>query len=581
MDFDEQLKKDISQYFQKLFPSSLKKPTIHIGTNALSGKKLYLPIEDEKKGLSSTHTYIPGRSGVGKSKFFEGIARDIINVGYGLIVLDGKGDLYDNLADYCALMNLKDKTILIDPNEDEWSVGINYLELLGDTSPAALAGLILEALKKFFKEDEEYKPWLEEWTPAALVPLIKAKFTLLELFEFLNLQNSAFRETILKELNDTFYTTKWDNFVKDFKLFERAKILNVLKTRASTFWEDETLKAIFGQQKTTIDWLRVMNEGGIVLARLGRTPKLPEKTAGMIGAAILHQITTIAPERGQGERRPCFFMVDEFQKFATADFADALDRMRGYGIHFILSHQHRSQLEKEAPEILDSIDTNCRNKIVFAISRKDTEDMALELFTGLIHKEAEKVKDEIWQTKYKPVKTYEEITSYHESDISGASSTDSFSGSQAVLPSGDVIVTDISGGASGDFSAHTSGTNTQQVPWYDYEEFQEVSSRPFFQVEEIKERFIAWVENQDDRHAQWKFKSKKPIPIVTPFIEPVILTETIRRKFKEKVYSRCARPTHEINLEIEQRVQRFLQAKNNTENEQIEPIEHTEEDFIK
>ncbi|MCH8292590.1 type IV secretion system DNA-binding domain-containing protein, partial [Candidatus Poribacteria bacterium] len=371
--------------------SSYSSASVEIGADVATGDKLFLPIEEPNNSLSATHTYVMGGSGAGKTKWLEGIIRTIIKLGYGLIFLDGKGGnatLYDDLVDYCADLDfdgyhLAEKTTLIDPNESDYSVGINLLERIGEQPSDVLAELVLEALKKFFNEENETKFWLEEWLPACLVPLIKAGFTLLELFEFLNLEDPRFRDAVIEHIDEEWYRGKWAR-LKGFRRNEQEMRLGAAITRADRFWQSGTLKAIFGQQKTTIDWLKVMNEGGVVLAKLGQTPKLTQGTARLIGAAILHQVMTLAPLRPKSERKPFFFVVDEFQKFVTPDFADGLDLMREYGIFFVLSHQHRTQFREEAPEVLNSIDTNCLNKIIFTCSRPDAEDVSLDIYSGLI-----------------------------------------------------------------------------------------------------------------------------------------------------------------------------------------------------
>jgi len=142
------------------------------------------------------------------------------------LVLDGKNDLYDETVDYLADIDseeqpLSKKTVLIDPNEAEYSVGLNYLQLMGDTTPDALAGLVVEAFKKFCGKGNEYEAWLEEWLPPSLIPLIKAKLTLLELFHFLNLQDPLFRDAVISRLDTGFYKTKWET-LKSFRPHEQA-----------------------------------------------------------------------------------------------------------------------------------------------------------------------------------------------------------------------------------------------------------------------------------------------------------------------------------------------------------------------
>lgn len=551
-DFDDIIKKHVQGIGDKIYKSAHKSPSIHIGTHVVTGKDLFLPIDV----LADNHTYVLGTTRVGKSKLFERIARDIIKSGHGLILLDGKGELYDNMVDFCALDRLEDRTILIDPREQDFSVGINYLEPLGKTTPDVLAGLVLEGLMKFFKENKEFKPWLEEWAPAALQPLIKNKFTLLELFEFISLQKPAFRETVLKDLQDEFLKDKW-NELKLFRPTEQSNILNVVRTRASKFKQNSILKCMFGQQKTTVDWLKVMNEGGIVLANLGSSCALDERTASFVGATILHQIRTVAPERGKGERKPCFFMVDEFQKFVTSDFATSFDQLLGFGVPFIVGHQHRRQLIDDTPEILDSIDANCWNKFVFSISRENAESMALELFDF----KGDKIKNEIVQTKFRPVKSYEDIVTIGETEVEGNTATNS--AGSVIDQNG--IITETMGGATGSGSSYISSKSVQRAPITEHEEFKELTSRTYVSAEEEKEHRISQLKNQPRRHAYWQLKPRPPIPIKTSDVKPAVVLDSIKERFKKAVYAKHHRPTEEVNKEIDARIRNYLEDKNTTE----------------
>jgi len=527
---------------------------IRIGQNALSGKPINIPLEE----LMDTHTFVLGRSGVGKSYLLEMFARAIIQSGYGLIFLDGKGDLFDNLQKFLASRIGESKTILIDPTDDKQSIGINYLEIFGQTSPEALASQVLEGMKKFFKEDKEYKPWLEEWGAASLLPLIKGGFTLLELFQFTSLREPGFRKALLAKLGDGFYQQKWRE-LEVFREQEQANILNVVKTRASKFWTSEPLKHIFGQTKTSFDWLRLMNEGKVLLANLGPGQNnLTEEITSFIGAAMIHQLLTNAPLRPKGHRRPVFLIVDEFQKFVCNDFADALDRLRGYGIYLILSCQRSSQLSEENPQVYDSVMTNCRNKFIFSISRKDGEEMALELFTGYIHQD--RIKDEILQWKLRPVETTREIVSEGDSwghdDVSGLGSVLG----TTISPDGDLLISTSSSVSQVVSNIYGGSRAIARVPWYEYEQYQEVTSRTFYTPDQLIERYIAWVVDQDARHLQMKLGSKKPIPMITVDLKEARVLPSHVKEFRNKVFKKTALPIPELEKEIEGRVKAFLSA---------------------
>jgi len=57
----------------------------------------------------------------------------------------------------------------------------------------------------------------------------------------------------------------------------------------------------------------------------------------------------------------------------------------------------------------------------------------------------------------------------------------------------------------------------------------------------------------------WKFKNEHPIPIVTPYIESVNVPTRARQRFAEVGHTQYARLTDEVNQEIEERVEKYLQ----------------------
>jgi hypothetical protein len=315
---------------------------------------------------------------MGKSKLMENLFRQIVDAGHGMIVLDGKGDLYDSLLKYCIWKGLKHKTIAINPNDDEHSVGINYLELFGEAKPAAWASTVLKGLMKMFEEEDDFKPWLQEWGPAALTPLIDAGMTLAELTNFVSVVQPEFREAILDGLGPEHQKTKerWEE-LKAYRSFEATAILQVLRTRGNVLINSPVVRAMLGQQKTTINWKKVMDEGGIVLVNLHSVDKVDPDSLKFLGIALFHQIIRHAYMRPKTRRKPCFVMVDEFQQFASSDFQDAMARLMGFGVYLMLSHQNIDQIREKHPALWGSVLT-CWNKIYFNITDKDAHRTCIE-----------------------------------------------------------------------------------------------------------------------------------------------------------------------------------------------------------
>jgi len=114
------------------------------------------------------------------------------------------------------------------------------------------------------------------------------------------------------------------------------------------------------------------------------------------------------------------------------------------------------------------------------------------------------------------------------------------------------------GFASGDSSGSGSGRSHVRVPWYDYEDFQELSGRTFYNESEVKERFIAWINTQNERHYQLKIGTKKTIPMVSPWIEDVSVREKDVLTLKKAVYKKIGRSLSDVKSEVEGRVTIFL-----------------------
>jgi len=107
-------------------------------------------------------------------------------------------------------------------------------------------------------------------------------------------------------------------------------------------------------------------------------------------------------------------------------------------------------------------------------------------------------------------------------------------------------------------STDSQSETTTEVPFYEYEPFTEVSSVQYYSIEEMVEKFISWIANQTPMHAQLKIGTRKPIPIVTPFVKDVAVREKDVVAFKEQVYRQYARPVEAVDAEIAERVEGLI-----------------------
>ena len=559
----------------------MKIPDLVLGSHALTGQKLKIPFDELKR-----HWHVLGRTGKGKTKALEILARHIIDAQHGLVVLDGKGDLFEAIRDYCVASRCEDRVVIVDPTEQRWAVGINYLEVIGETAPETLAEMVMEGLKKCFGEEDEFKPLLEEWNPAALLPLIQAKLTLCELEEIANIADPTFRKAVFKTLGaeGERLAKKWEG-LRAFGEREAAIRTAVVRTRGAIIRNSPMAEAMFGQVKTTIDWRKVLDQGGIVLVRAHRHPKISERLRTLLGVTVMHQLLETAFSRARDDRRDAWLMADEFQQFACQDFVDGLAQLRSFRLWLILSNQELKQLEP-VEGLKEAVLAECSGKIYFSLSHLDAEETVHELFQGDIH--GQQVKHKILQTKFWPVETTREIesesrstgetaaTGSSESESASDALAEALSSTESFSPDG-IFFPTLRGTAETNSASHSSSEGTVQgwsessstssshsqgktvVPWYEYRPFLEESGRQFYTIEEVVERLKGWLMLQSSRKAQLKIGDRKTIPLVTKTVKEVVVLEEEIKEFLERVMPRCALPTEEVRKVIAERVRLFIE----------------------
>ena len=98
------------------------------------GRTNYVAALEEKRftfGLKRVdrrrHTYIVGKSGVGKSKFLELLIRQDIAYGHGLCLIDPHGDVIETILDFVPKKRIED-VVLIDPSDSEQHLQFFSLE---------------------------------------------------------------------------------------------------------------------------------------------------------------------------------------------------------------------------------------------------------------------------------------------------------------------------------------------------------------------------------------------------------------------------------------------------------------------
>lgn len=150
-----------------------------------------------------------------------------------------------------------------------------------------------------------------------------------------------------------------------------------LLTRLDTFLRPKLIRAMV-TQRTNLDFKRIMNERGILLARLSQGA-IGEENAYLLGTLLvskLHQLTLGRQELESQERAPFYLYIDEFQHFVTPSMSAILAGARKYHLGLVLAHQEFRQLWGKDQDVASAVIANPYTRICFRLGDFDAAKLA-------------------------------------------------------------------------------------------------------------------------------------------------------------------------------------------------------------
>lgn len=324
------------------------------------------------------HTYIIGKTGMGKTTLLKGaIYQDMLN-NKGLAVLDPHGDMFRELLSVVPENRRKD-VVVFDPSDRDYPVGLNILDpgidfASEDDKHDWITSAVLSVFKKL-SDDKQWGPRMEHIlrnvTLTALQTPKPSLFTLQRL-----LTDKKYQKEVAKNLKDPVLKQFWE---KEFKLLgtmQMSAATAPLTHRLGHFITSKMSRHILLQEKTTVRIADIMNNGKILLANLSKGD-IGEDQSEFFGTILTSLIWMAAYQRTkipEKKRRDFFVYVDEFQNFATPQFGAITSEGRKFHVSLIVSHQNIAQIEDK-----DLVKIVAGNAAAMICLRANPEDEAFIL----------------------------------------------------------------------------------------------------------------------------------------------------------------------------------------------------------
>jgi hypothetical protein len=362
-----------------------------IGVNNYGNSFHLIGLTEEER---SRHIYMIGQTGSGKSTVIFHSAKDDIQKGRGVCVIDPHGDLAEDLLNIVPEERIND-VVYFDPYDIDNPIRINLLELtpgLTDKETKLEKEIVCENVisifRRIFSENETQDAHRIEhiFRHAIYTAFYVPDATLFTVYDILT--SPKYLKEVLKLVDNQYIRNFWENEFALAGEYQVYKTISGVTAKIGRFLLSEIARPIFDSPHSSINFDELLDQKKIILCNLSQG-KLGEDTARLIGTTIIAKIHLTILKRARMKlpmRTPYYFYVDEFQKFATTYFTNLLTEGRKFGLRVTMAEQTTSQQDNS--RVTQIILATVGTKICFNTASTVDEDLFLPLFSPYVAKGA-------------------------------------------------------------------------------------------------------------------------------------------------------------------------------------------------
>jgi len=351
-------------------PVNISNEGLYLGKNIFRavGTKVYQKQEDRRR-----HTYIVGQTGTGKSEQLMFMAHQDIVSGNGLAVIDPHGTDIDALLKRIPPERAED-VVLFDVSDTNRPLGLNILEADSQEQQNMIINSFISLLYKLYDPNQQgiMGPQLERTIRnVMLTAMSDPAATMIDVYRMLT--DSDYSKKFLPKVSDPLVKRYWVDEIAKTSDFHKSEKMGYFVSKFDRFVTEKTMQNIFGQPKSALDFSKIMAEKKILLVDLSKG-KIGEENSNFLGLLLVPKILSAAMARhkllGKQDFPDFYLYVDEFQNFATPDFATILSEARKYKLNLIVANQFIGQLSED---IKDAVFGNVGTTIAYRVGAEDAE----------------------------------------------------------------------------------------------------------------------------------------------------------------------------------------------------------------
>lgn len=319
---------------------------------------------------SCKHLHVVGPTGVGKTTLLANLIAQDMGAGHGVILIESKGDLFQEALDRVP-KNRLDDVVILDVTDTDYPVGFNILQ----GSSQIVAADIQRLFEHLYPQDTRgvrvrqgmYHAIMtlmesanagQPMTFADIGPLCVPRADQVKFSDNLIRGVAGYEELAI-------FWQEMENLKRD----QRALYFGPIMDRVWQLNSRRSIRNIIGQSRSGFDMREIIAGNKILLVNLGRATE-GKDTAGLVGSLLLNSIWSVVLGGPSSPSSPTFLYLDEFQDFLNLPISaqDMFAQARSKGLPMTVAHQFMGQLSRE---LQDAVLANARSKVVFQTSSDD------------------------------------------------------------------------------------------------------------------------------------------------------------------------------------------------------------------
>lgn len=355
-------------------PSQIPQEGLYLGKSAYRGVERPVFISEQDR---MRHMYIIGKTGTGKSELLKDLIVQDMKEGKGLCFMDPHGDAVEDLLKLVPPERAED-VIYFDPSDTERPMGLNLLEAKTEDQKHFVAAAVINIMYKLF---DPYKtgivgPRFEHAVRnAMLTAMADEGNTFIEVMRILT--DPKFVQELLPKVQDPIVRRYWTDQIAQTTEFHKSEVLDYVVSKFGRFVTNKMIRNIIGQSDSSFSFREAMDDGKILFINLSKG-ELGEENSSFLGLVLVPRILMAAMSRSdtpEEQRRDFYLYVDEFQNFATPDFAQILSEARKYRLALCVANQFIGQVDEE---VKNAVFGNVGTLITFRVGVNDANYLARE-----------------------------------------------------------------------------------------------------------------------------------------------------------------------------------------------------------